>query len=205
MVNRNGQIKKDLIAFDPLFISDDFGDFRTRPVTVALGLKNFPTLWRLVEIERISTGDELATLRAISTLGALPDLYPDQIPKQDRAGILGRYDSLASEVHRSSPESIIDHCRDLASAALFARGREIDPTIKAMDLGNLIKHFSTSKEFQDLENVISSAKIINRLHPRRKPSEQERRRVRTLHAQDGEFAVLALATILCDLGWATWT
>jgi hypothetical protein len=202
--HRDGLVEKDLIGFDPLFVSDNFGAFRSRPVVVALGTKGFSTLWRLIEIERISTGDELVTLRATSSLGALPMLHRQALPAADSVRISGIFELLASDVHRSTSASIVDHCRDLASAVLFARLRVLDPECRALDLGDLIKKFESTEELKAYGTLISSAQIINRLHPRRKPSEQERRQIRPLHPQDAEYAVLAASTILCELGWAYW-
>lgn len=203
-VSKDGLAAKDLVGFNPLFITDDFSGFRIQPVVIALGTKGLSTLWRLIEVERISTGDELITLRAMSTLGALPMLHKGELPAADDARIGEMFERLASDIHRSTTESVIDHCRDLASSVLFARLRVYDPSIEALDLGKLIKKFESTEELKVYENLISSARIINRLHPRRKPSEQERRQVRALHPQDAEFAILAAATILCELGWAHW-
>jgi hypothetical protein len=49
--------------------------------TIALGIQEAMTLWRVIGIEQISTGEDLVTLKARSNLGVLPNLSESEIPE----------------------------------------------------------------------------------------------------------------------------
>ncbi|NHK27120.1 hypothetical protein FF098_004280 [Parvularcula flava] len=165
---------------------------------VLLGVDERYSVWSIVSVEFISTGEELVTLKARNSFGILPHIDESKIPEGFRARLNETLDRFIDEVHRASPISVIDRARDVAALALLAYFdlRKAD----ARDLGDLAKRL----EEERLVIAANSAHIIARLHARAKPSEQERRQLPAIREQDAEFAVQCVGAILCEIGFAEW-
>ena len=101
------------------------------------------------------------------------------------------------------PEYIVDVCREFARVILAAWLPTVEQReLQGDDLGNLIKAVP-----RDRVGVKSAAKIINRLHPRGKSSEQERqaqggRSLRDVSDEDGELSISLVGFLLREFGWA---
>lgn len=170
---------------------------RKLPV-VLLGVDERYTVWNIISVESISTGEDLVTLKARSSFGILPDINEHKVPEEFIAKLNGALDHFTDEVHRSSPISVIDRARDVATLALLAYFNLQKENAK--DLGRLIKML----EKDGLTIAMNSANIIARLHARAKPSEQERRDLLQIREQDAELAVQCIGTILCEIGFGEW-
>lgn len=171
---------------------------KKEPPLVVLGMDDRFTIWTIINVEAISTGEDLVTLKARSNFGILPKINKDKIPSGFQAKLDETLTRFADEVHRSSPVSVIDRARDAVTYALLARfnlqGEE------ARDLGDLIKRLESEK----LGVAAHAANIIARLHARAKPSEQERRELLAIREQDAELATQCVGTLLCEIGFAEW-
>ena len=165
---------------------------------VILGMDERFTVWTIIGIEAISTGEDLVTLKARSSFGILPQIKNDQIPEAFQAKLNETLNAFADEVHRSSPTSVIDRARDAASHALLAYFNL--KRQEAQDLGKLIKRL----ESEGKVIAVSAAKIIARLHARAKPSEQEKRELYAIREQDAELATQCVGMLLCEIGFAEW-
>lgn len=195
-----GTLKKDLETFygNPIwhkFVKDQ----KVRPL-VLLGFEERFTVWNIISVEYISTGEDLVTLKACSTLGVLPQIKSERIPESHRSAVIEVLDTFADEMYRSAPVSVIHYARDTANQILLAyfdRGKE-----KSKDLGDL----TNDLEKEDEPKVIaaSAAKIIARLHARAKPVEKHKRALRDIRQQDAELAMQCIGVMLCELGWADW-
>lgn len=165
---------------------------------VLLGADARFTAWTIISVEAIVTGEDLVTLKARSSFGILPKIIDANVPAAFRAKLSETLALFADEVHRASPVSVIDRARDAATHALLAyfqlQGSD------AQDLGKLIKRL------QDENKTVaaSAANIIARLHARAKPSEQEKRELRSIREQDAELATQCLGALLCETGLAEW-
>lgn len=169
---------------------------------VLLGTDERFTIWTIINIETISTGEELVMLKARSGLGAIPDIDEKKIPELHRIHVLDSLNNLADEIYRASPVSVIDRARDAVTVMLscFAQSEGIADARK--DLGKLITALGHAKPIRQV--VIDAANIIRIFHARGKSSEQATRAIRPIREQDAELAVQCVGTVLCDLGWATW-
>jgi hypothetical protein len=166
---------------------------------VLLGLDERFTVWTIIDIEAIATGEDLVTLKARSSLGILPEIEANKIAESFRPRVNESLNAFRDEVYRSAPISVIDRARDAASQILLAY---FEMTGKnARNIGKL------AKDLEDEKMIIaaSAAKIIARLHARAKPVERERREMRAIREQDAQLATQCLGIILCELGWANWT
>lgn len=171
---------------------------KQEPPLVLLGLDDRFTVWTIIDVEAISTGEDLVTLKARNSFGILPQMRHDQIPEAFQAKLKETLKTFADEVHRASPVSVIDRGRDVVAHALLAyfdlRGADVE------DLGNLIKRLESEKKAV----AASAANIIARLHARAKPSEQERRELHPIREQDAELVIQCVGTLLCEINFAEW-
>lgn len=170
---------------------------------MVLGERGYETLWRVADAEQVSSGDVLLTLRAISSLGALPTL---RVPIRDYSGaeidpkpVLGALDQIVDALHVQQPQPIVDVCRESARVILAAW---LGPPAQAKDLGDVIKAIPVDYTF-----VGNAAHIINRLHPRGKSAERERqskdgKTLRGIVDEDAQTSVQLIGLILRDIGWA---
>lgn len=197
--------KKDLVTFQSFSLWHDFPNLRQHQAGVALGTRQSPTFWRVIHIETISTGEELVTLKARASFGVLPELNKEKIPENDRGKVIETVEKLVDNVHRAGPEAVIDDAGQATFAIMLARLRQEEGSeVLPDDLAKCIGKFEKHPKLKDLVIVIHAAFIVNRLHPRRKVVEQERRELPVIREQDAELAVLCVGTILRDLGWASW-
>ena len=170
---------------------------------VQLGDRGCETVWRVVQAERILTGDILFTLRAVSFLGAIPPLAHQIESLQgrpvDAQPIQAALDRVVDALPAQQPHPLVDVSRESVRVILAAW---VGPDAAALDLGALI-----SKVPEDRYLVRNAASIVNRLHPRGKSAEQERQAqdgkvLRRVMDEDAESSVHLIGLILREIGWA---
>lgn len=196
----DGTYQKQVYAFSSIRLRPYLERQKIKHPIFILGAQHGFTIWTLVNIETSATGDEMLVLRARKSIGALPHLNTAKITDANGESVIEAVEILEEELYRAGPESVVDRSREAATAILSKYLQSIGKTNPGKDLSDLAKKV----EAENLEVVASSAKIIARLHARGKHAEQEKRAPRRITEQDAEFAVQAVGTILCDLGWANW-
>jgi hypothetical protein len=169
-------------------------NFNLKDSFIIFGNSRFETRWRILSVDASVTNEEIYVIQEVNSIGAIPSLNKNVIPDRFFTEIEKEYTSLLSELN-SSPESVIDHCRDLATSLLSAVLGTCDKESRA-DLGKLIP-----KVDEKLRVVKSSADIINRFHPRRKPNEIEKLELPTLSRIESDFAVQCVFQIIRELKW----
>jgi hypothetical protein len=193
------KIRKRLHTFNKVNFYNDFIKGKNEQPLVLLGIDDRFTVWTVVDVEAISTGEDLVTLKsAMNSFGILPKYNTKKIDKKFRAQVVECLDTFTDEVYRSAPVSVIDRARDAASQILLAYFKLTGKEVK--DLSRIAELLSK----KDLMVAANSAHSIARLHSRAKPSEKHRRKVRPIREQDAEFAVKCVGIILCEIGWADW-
>lgn len=168
-------------------------EFDIRNTFVFFGNSRIQSKWKILAVDSIVTNEEVYVLQEVNGIGVIPTLDETAIPFQYFKEVESEYEILLSELH-TSPESVVDHCRDVATSLLTAL---LDSTESRKDLGKLIG--SVEKKYQV---VINCAAIINRLHPRRKPNEKERHKLKDLTGADADFAVQCIFQIIKELNWS---
>lgn len=194
--NREGMIKKQLWNWHKCLISHRLKSLSNLPM-VALGTANAHTLWRIVGIEGLVTGEELVTLRAKANLGVLPEIDAEKVPEVSRIKVLEAVDKLVDTVYRAGPESVVSRCRDAAAAILGAFLSRVQKSAPCKDLGDLIKIMKNAEEPRVM--IVSAATIIARLHPREKPNEQIGRNLPPILEEDAELAVNCVGSLLREV------
>lgn len=177
------------------FVSYDFTrHFSPRDSFVIFGNSRFETRWRVLTVDAVVTNEEVCVLQEVNSMGAIPSLNENAIPYRFFSEIEREYESLLAELN-SSPESVIDHCRDVTTSLLSAAVGTVEKEDR-IDLGKLI-----SKVDDRLRVVKSSAEIINRFHPRRKPNEKEKLELTELSRVESDFAVQCVFQIIREMKW----
>lgn len=170
-----------------------------KPLFILGNAREF-TIWSLVEVEAIVSGEPLVYLRSRKVFGALPRLNIGAVPAEHLVLVQGKLDILAEDLYRAGPESVIDRSREAATAILSAYLQVSGQAVKGKDLGALL---TLLEELHDKKYVVANlGKTIARLHSRGKTAEQVKRPVRVPCEEDAELAVQAIGLILRDLGWA---
>ena len=172
---------------------------------VALGVED--SLWRVLNAERITTGEWLVTLKARGGAGLLPEVDLDKVPELGRAEVAKAVDHLVDVAHRETPGSIVDAARNTAALLMgvYAAGLEADAgrrrEIRHKDLGKVCAHFASHPTLKTQEVAMSTGHILARLHPRNKPNEQQRHDLRSITEDDATFAVSAIGLLLNEFQW----
>ncbi|TLG72792.1 hypothetical protein [Methylocystis sp. B8] len=163
---------------------------------IFLGDPGFNTAWHILSAERLFNGETLFTLKSISALGVLPDLNEGALPPDSAKQIRDGFEKVADAVHKYMPVPIVDVCREFTRVTLAAWLHTIGVDSNG-DLASLINRIPATHV-----GVMSAARIVNRLHPRGKSSERERRDIRDVSDEDGELSVSLVAFLLREFNWA---
>lgn len=179
---------------------------------VSLGAGEFATSWRVVGVEKISTGHLLFTLRAVSLAGVVPELTAVIRDKDGRdvsnEPVQQALDALVDALHKQQATPIVDMARETARVVLASW---IGQTARGDDLGDVIKKIRCSEgATPDPENRCLTrwaGSIVSRLHPRGKSAEHEKQitkglKLRTVVDEDAECAVHLVGLLLREIGWA---
>lgn len=167
---------------------------------IALGSADAYSLWRVVGVERIVTGEDLLTLRARSSLGTLPELKEGKVPADQLEKVKETLEKLSEAAYRAGPESIVDRARDAAQwcVASWQAHKFVDLKLLDVDLGQWPVRLNEQK-LAVLAGICGS---IARLHSRAKPNEQKKHQSRPLVEDDAEFALASVGMLLREIGWA---
>ncbi len=169
---------------------------------IEVGTKGATTRWRILAVEQsMSPGNYLLTLRALSYYGVLPEINVELLPENGREKVLETLEKVSENAHRAGPESVIDRCRDAASAIFGAYCSKYDEKKMGKDLQNLINYLRNKEEEKGRVTLLNSAHTIARLHARAKPNEQIKYNPRLITERDGIYAIECLAMIIRELGY----
>ena len=171
-----------------------------QPSVLAFGARSAYSLWRVVDIERTATGEDLVTLRARSSLGLLPELREDAVPPDALLKVREVLETLVQSAHTSAPSSVIDRARDVALSCIgvWLSEKKGDRALRTKELSDLAK-IADREEFVITASV---ARSIARLHASAKPNEQERHSARPPMESDAEYVLAAVGLLMRDIGWA---
>jgi hypothetical protein len=167
---------------------------------VALGFGDAFTLWRLISVERMITGDDLVTLQARSSFGVITEIDEKKIPETHRKHVVETINKVVDSANRAGSKSIVDRCRDAAQVLIGVRHADEanDKTWIVDELGKQIKRLCESGDFSKRIVVINAASIIARLHAR-KPNERTARDLRPLVEEDALLALQCLSGLIREL------
>ena len=169
----------------------------SKHVFAAIGAHGSHSMWRIVSNDRMYLGEELVTMRPLYFLGAIPDLSPDNIPEQWRTEVQDTVRKVVDSMYKADAGSIVDLCRNAASACLFAYLHGDIPEFDKTDLGRLAE----TAEHKGRRVIGRCAKVLADLHSRGKVNVQKQYNCSPICERDAELAVQCLSFILRDLGY----
>jgi len=163
---------------------------------VILGRDPFLTFWKIVSIEGSVSNTPILTLKALLSLGELPEINPEKLPNIIRKPLVDALEKVDASINRLTPTEVIDRCRD-ALSILFGhacgdRGKDLMSAINTL--------VSLDDRGEDLQ--YNASRIIARLHSRAKPTEQASRGLREPSEEDAHLSVRCLWFVLVERGWA---
>lgn len=187
-----------LHGFDSNYLASERHKFAG--ALIALGCADAYSLWRVVGVERIVTGEDLLTLRARSSLGTLPELDERKVPPEQLAKVRETLDKLSEAAYRAGPESIVDRAQDAAQWAVgtWLAAQRSEPDLRKKDLAKL----AAALDGEATAVLQGVSKALARLHARGKPNVQEERGNRDVTEDDAEFALATIGLLLREIGWA---
>lgn len=200
--NNNGRVCKELSVFI------ECTDLLQQPnrgegLQLALGRRDGYSLWRILQTERIASGDVMVTLRAESAFGVIPPLDLRQIPVDNAGSVQTALDRVVNSAYRELPQSVVDHCRNAAVMVISRWMQRVTGATRPteQDLGHWIT--AIKKQFGEGERVAlrSALETINRLHPRGKDNESFKWSLRQVDELDAEYAVHALGFVIREVNW----
>lgn len=204
-MTNEGLLHRTLYTYRPVHNFASRFDGLTR-LQLVLGTKSAPTVWSIVSVETIASGEDLITLRSRSSYGALPELIEDSIPDVAKQEVLCSLEKVADAAFRSGPVSLIDLCRAAVTVILaywLSSTGEVPDNVAHLDVGELLKliekRYNNPNEHDALKSAI---RLLQRCHSRGKPNEQKRYNTRPLTEEDAQLVLQALGFILRDVGWA---
>ena len=163
---------------------------------VYLGIEERFTVWEIISVEAISTGEDLVTLKGRNSFGILPDLDESKVTSEVYKSLSDSLSTIASEVHTASPSSLIHSIRDIALDLLTTY---VSPPNKLDDVAKLANKLNEQQKF-----VASWAShIIAKLHSRAKSNERKARNFRPISPSDSHLAIECLILLMKELNYTS--
>jgi len=195
--NPRGWVERNLRLFDQYPESGS-------PCGRTLAIGGADSVWLVVAADRISTGEQLLTLKARRAFGILPELDSASVPELGRHGVIETINVLTEAIYRESPKSIIDRARDVAQSciATWAAWKWDDQSVLTNDLGRLIRYALQRAKGGERAAALDAANLVRVLHARGKWNERKRHNLRPIIEDDAELALCAVRFLLHEFGWA---
>lgn len=199
-----GRFRKDLLTYH------DANQFASRALAangdlvIALGTGDAMSLWTVVQVERVASGQELLSIKARSNLGVLPELDLLKVPSASKESLQAALNRLRISAYREQASSVVEQCRPTAQIILshwFAAISGINA--KGDDLGELIKKIEKDEAGRNRQILLNTGRTLGLFHNRNKPNVQEKlgELARDIKESDAAFALQAIALLLHEVGW----
>lgn len=200
----NGRFRKDLLTYHRA------NPFASRvlsangEVVIALGSGDALSLWTVVQVERIASGQELLSIKARSNLGVLPELDRVKVPAASKDTVLGALARLRTSAYREQASSVVEQCRPTAQIILSHWFESVAGiNAKGDDLSELIKKIEKHEICKDRHILLNTGRTLGLFHNRNKPNVQAKlgAMARDIKESDAAFALQAIALLLHEVGW----
>lgn len=171
---------------------------------LALGQRDSHSLWRILQTERLATGDIMLTMRAESPFGIIPALDKSKVHPASLKAVEAALDRVVNSAYKELPQSVVDHCRNAAVIVVSRFMQSVDEldTPVERDLGFWISEVRRVFGEKDMVPLRSTLEVINRLHPRVKDNEVQKYGLRPPTDSDAEYVVHAIGFLLREVKWA---
>ena len=199
-----GRFRKDLLSYvdvNPFAgqIAAANGD-----LVIALGSGDAISLWTVVQVERVASGQELLSIKSRTNLGVLPELDFLKVPSVSKESVQVALNKLRISAYREQASSVVEQCRPTAQIILshwFDAVAGINA--KGDDLGELIKKIEKHEAGKERQILLNTGRTLGLFHNRNKPNVREKfgDLARDIRESDAAFALQAIALLLHEVGW----
>lgn len=183
--------------------------YQRSPLNELRGLSKFPnitigeaphhSIWGILAIEKQYDGALLLTLKAVRSLGVVPEVDFNKYSAPARKELKRVLEQVEVSANKLSPKDTVDRCRDALSIAFgdLAEDLKIDlgPGVKKYIERNKAK--DPKRDGQDL--ISKNADIVRLLHSRCKPNESHKHSTRPIDEEDANLALNCLWFVLTEL------
>jgi hypothetical protein len=171
---------------------------------LAIGVAGAFSLWRILQVERTLNADVMATLRAESAMGILPELDETRVPPASLQAVRVAIMRVLDVAYRELPTSVVDQCRNACAAmgSHWLYHRTGDARILEKDLGKVIGAIQSELGIDKSRTICLAMDIVNRLHPRGKHNEVHKYDLRAVTGEDAALAVQATGFLIREFDWA---
>lgn len=160
------------------------------------------SIYSIVQLESLLTGDVMVTLKQRSALGVIPEINEAAVADSSLKAVRSAIERAVNSALRETAVSVVDQCRNAMATILghYLAGEIPDQGQKMIssELAPLAKLLMDRR----LEVCGSAALIVARMHSRGKSNEQHVKGVREPDEDDAQFAVHALGLVMREIGWA---
>ncbi|TFE42027.1 hypothetical protein E2553_36045 [Paraburkholderia dipogonis] len=177
---------------------------RGEGLQLAIGVAGAFSLWRILQVERTLNADVMATLRAESAMGILPELDETRVPPASLQAVRVAIMRVLDVAYRELPTSVVDQCRNACAAmgSHWLYHRTGDAQILEKDLGKVMGAIQNELGIDKSRTICSAMDIVNRLHPRGKHNEVHKYDLRDVTDEDAALAVHATGFLIREFDWA---
>lgn len=200
-----GRFRKELLTYYDLH---GFGSKLVAAhaeLVIALGAADSLTLWTVVSVEKVVSGQDLLTLKARSSLGVLPELNFSKMPAGSRETVTAALTKLRMSAHREQASSVVEQCRPAAQVILSHWFSSVtgDPA-KIDDLAELMNKIEKHQEGKARKILLNTGRTLALFHNRNKPNMREKlgELARQILESDAAFALQAVALLVHEVGWS---
>ena len=183
--------------------------YQRSPLNELRGLSKFPnvtigeaphhSIWSILAIEMQYDGALLLTLKAVRSLGVVPDVNFNEYSAPARKELKRALEQVEVSANKLSPKDTIDRCRDALSIVFGDLADNL-----TLDLGKGISKYlernkvkDSKRDGQDL--ISKNADIVRVLHSRGKPNESHKHSTRPIDEEDANLALNCLWFVLTEL------
>lgn len=200
-----GRFRKDLLTYYDLHGIGAKLMAANSEVVIALGSADSLTLWTVVSVEQVVSGQDLLTLKARSSLGVLPELDFAKIPTDSKDAVNAALKKLRTSAFREQASSVVEQCRPAAHVILSHWFSSITGDSRKLDdLAELMNKIEKHHDGKDRKILLNTGRTLALFHNRNKPNVRERlgELARQILESDAAFALQAVALLIHEVGWS---
>lgn len=159
-------------------------------LTFYFGNSKFESRWKVLNVDFISTNEELFSIKEINGFGLIPKINYDFFSEEHRSEVIRTFDNLTSNLH-GDPESVVELSKN-AALAIISGYLKLE---KGLDMSNLCKLIKDKGK----EQVSNYANVIRMFHTRCKTNKVRAENYRSVNRFDADYAVSSVFLIIKDL------
>ncbi|WP_076011023.1 hypothetical protein [Alteromonas abrolhosensis] len=183
--------------------------YQRSPLNELRGLSKFPnvtigeaphhSIWSILAIEKQYDGALLLTLKAVRSLGVVPDINFNKYSAPARRELKRALEQVVVSANKLSPKDTVDRCRDALSIVFGDLADNL-----TLELGQGISKYLERNKVKDPKRdgqdlISKNADIVRVLHSRGKPNESHKHSTRPIDEEDANLALNCLWFVLTEL------